>query len=64
MRKEIEISERTVIKLQRLADKESRSLKSYMEITLIHHAEASDTSGKQVSLLENIKLVKRKKSKK
>lgn len=61
MRKEIELSDRTLIKLQRLADKEGRKLKPYMERVLIMHAEME--SEKQISLLDNIKLVQKKKKK-
>lgn len=62
MRKEINISEATIIKLQRKADKEKRSLKAQMEHILVLAAN-EDNFDKQVTLHENIKIVSRKKEK-
>jgi hypothetical protein len=62
MRKEINISERTIIKLQRLADKEGRKLKPYMERILVFHANDRYTE-KQITLFDQIKTVKPKKKK-
>ncbi len=38
MRKEIELSEATIKKLERLAKMDGRKLKPYMEMVLIHHS--------------------------
>lgn len=39
LRKDIHLSEDVISKLEKMAEKESRSLKNYMEKVLIKHAE-------------------------
>lgn len=60
MRKEVELNEQTIIRLQRIADKEKRSLKAQMELILNSEALKTETD-KQIDLTENIKIVSRKK---
>lgn len=47
MRKEIQLPKEVIAILQKLADKDVRSLKSYMELVLINHTQAGGKKSKK-----------------